>query len=104
MKKTTPDQKSSPLTIQDKDTSTATQQLQVSALIKQHQSRNTPEFRQHGIMQPASRIKELKEQGHNIQKVLETYTDELGKVHHGVARYYDANNPPANDTNKEKAA
>lgn len=86
------------------DTSASTQRLQIVALINRYQSRNTPEFRQEGIMAPAPRIFELRQQGYPIEKILEDYTDETGKVHHGVARYYFTNNPPANDNITEKAA
>tara|TARA_R110001583_G_scaffold192360_1_gene358760 strand:- start:91 stop:402 length:312 start_codon:yes stop_codon:yes gene_type:complete len=103
MKNATPDQKSSAL-LNQKDTSSNTQRLQIVALITAHQSVNTPEFRKLGIMAPAPRIFELKQQGYNIKKILETYVDETGKTHSGVARYYFAHNPPANDNNQEQAA
>ncbi|GAB5380489.1 MAG: hypothetical protein Alis3KO_26290 [Aliiglaciecola sp.] len=93
MKKTSNSDARSPLNI--KDTSAHTQRSQVVSLIIQNQSMSTPELRQHGIMQPASRILELKERGYKIEKVLETYTDGTGKTHHGVARYYFSSNPPA---------
>jgi len=75
------------------DANAATQRQQIVALIKRYQSVNTPEFRQRGIMQPASRILELKLQGYPIVKVLKTYIDSIGKKHTGVARYYLSNNP-----------
>ncbi|PKG97852.1 helix-turn-helix domain-containing protein [Paraglaciecola sp. MB-3u-78] len=78
------------------DTSAATQRNQIIAFINKHQSANTPEIRRIGIMAPAPRIFELRQQGYKIEKVLERYTDEEGKTHSGVARYYFANNPPAN--------
>lgn len=87
-----------------KDTSAHTQRLQVVSLLTYHQSMSTPEFRQFGIMAPAPRIFELRQQGHRIEKVLESYTDDTGKTHHGVARYYFANNPPANDNHSEAVA
>nr|WP_298168333.1 helix-turn-helix domain-containing protein [uncultured Pseudomonas sp.] len=40
------------------------------------------------IMMPAARIKELREAGHNIQTHRLTLTDDQGRTHHGVARYY----------------
>ncbi len=86
------------------DTSRQTQQLQIIALLNQHQSVNTPEFRDFGIMAPAPRILELRAKGHRIEKVLETYIDATGKKHHGVARYYFANNPPASNDDSEVAA
>ena len=96
MKNATPDQESSALDF--KDTSAQTQRIQIIALLKKHQSMNTPEFREQGIMAPAPRIFELKAQGYNIQKVTETYTDQTGKTHHGVARYYF----PSDSSNVEK--
>ncbi|GAA6183767.1 helix-turn-helix domain-containing protein [Aliiglaciecola sp. NS0011-25] len=92
----TPDQKTDAL-LNDNDTSANTQRSQIIALLKKHQSVNTPEFRQHGIMQPASRILELKLQGYPIEKVLENFIDGTGKKHSGVARYYFTSNPPATD-------
>jgi hypothetical protein len=100
MKKATPDQKSSPL-LSNKDTSAATQRNQIIALINKHQSANTPEIRMAGIIAPAPRIFELRQQGYKIEKVLERYTDEEGKIHSGVVRYYFAHNPPANDSKSE---
>lgn len=86
MKNATSDQKSS--VYNSKDTSAFTQRNQILALLTEKQSINTPEFRARGFMAPAPRIFELRAMGHDIRKVLETYTDEHGKVHHGVARYY----------------
>lgn len=102
MKNATPSQESSVLDVTD--TSAHTQRAQIIALIKQYQSMNTPEFREHGIMSPAPRILELRAQGHKIEKVLETYFDKTGKKHSGVARYYFANNPPVESPLGEKAA
>jgi hypothetical protein len=101
MKNATPNDESSALP-NDKDTSASTQRSQIIALIHRYQSLNTPEFRQQGIMAPAPRIFELKQLGYKIAKVLETYTDETGKVHHGVARYYFSNTPSANDACMEE--
>jgi hypothetical protein len=99
----TPDQKNNAL-LKSLETSANTQRKQIIALIHKYQSLNTPEFRQHGIMAPAPRIFELKQLGYKIAKVLETYTDETGKLHHGVARYYFTHNPPANYLACEVAA
>jgi hypothetical protein len=101
MKSTTSSDESSAL-LNNKDTSASTQRSQIIALIHRYQSLNTPEFRQQGIMAPAPRIFELKQLGYKIAKVLENYTDETGKVHHGVARYYFSNIPPANDACMEE--
>jgi hypothetical protein len=95
-KRTSPDEKQD-ADITNTDTRAATQRFEIVALLKKHQSMSTPEFREHGIMQPASRILELKERGHRIEKVLENYVDDTGREHNRVARYYYANNPPVND-------
>lgn len=39
------------------------------------------------ILMPATRIKELREQGHEIHTQRITVTDEHGRAHHGVALY-----------------
>jgi hypothetical protein len=66
-KRTSPDQKQdAPIT--NTDTTVATRRLEIIALLKKHQSMSTPEFREHGIMQLASRILELKERGHRIER------------------------------------
>jgi hypothetical protein len=100
---TTPNQKSSAL-LTRKDTGANTQRLQIVALINKHRSVNTPELRSYGIMSPATRIFELRQQGYDILKVLETYVDDIGNVHHGVARYYFALTSPANKDNMEQVA
>jgi len=102
-KSPTLDQKNEAL-LKNNDTSAATQRRQIIALLNKFQSQNTPEFRRYGIMAPAPRIFELRQMGYNIAKVLETYIDETGKVHHGVARYYFANTPPADYLTCEVAA
>lgn len=101
--KKTPDHHDRSL-LRSKDTSANTQRNQIITLIRENQSMSTPEFREHGIMQPASRILELKERGWPIVKILETYVDGTGKKHSGVARYYFSSNPPANDSHREAAA
>lgn len=103
MKKTPDSNDRSPLN-NSKDASAATQRRQILALIQKYQSVNTLEFRKFGIMAPAVRIFELKQRGHLIEKVLETDIDDAGVVHPRVARYYSANNPPANDRNNKVAA
>lgn len=40
------------------------------------------------VMQPAARIKELRDAGHNISTQRITQTDEHGRTHKGVALYY----------------
>lgn len=44
--------------------------------------------RELNIMQPAARIKELREAGHSIMTHRITLTDDHGRAHHGVALYY----------------
>ncbi|MGQ8365314.1 helix-turn-helix domain-containing protein [Glaciecola sp. 1036] len=78
--------------LNNKDTSAQTQRLQILTLLREKQSVNTPEFRDFGIMAPAPRIFELREEGYRIKKILETYQDRTGKIHYGVARYYLSSN------------
>lgn len=48
----------------------------------------TFELRNHGICQPASRVRELRKAGHRIDTVLgDGMPDHRGNVHHSVARY-----------------
>lgn len=105
MKNATPEQESSAL-LDSKDSSAATQRKQILALLREHHSINTPEFRhKYDIMAPAPRIWELRREGYNIQKVLETVEGHNGRKHHGVARYYLANVKSAsNDDSSEVAA
>lgn len=51
-------------------------------------SANTIELRHlHNIMQPAARVKALRERGHTIHTIRETATDLEGRTHRRVARY-----------------
>lgn len=43
--------------------------------------------RELNILMPAARIKELKDQGHEIHPQYITITDEHGHTHHGIALY-----------------
>lgn len=43
--------------------------------------------RELNILMPAARVKELREQGHDIHTRRITITDEYGHTHHGVALY-----------------
>lgn len=40
------------------------------------------------VMQPAARIKELRDNGHPIKTHRLTRADEQGRPHHGIALYY----------------
>ena len=40
------------------------------------------------ILMPAARIKELREEGHNIRSHRIAITDEQGRTHRGIALYY----------------
>ena len=69
------------------NTSTAAQEQRTLAVLMAG-SANTIELRHlHNVMQPAARIKSLREQGHIIHTILETANDPEGRSHRGVARY-----------------
>jgi hypothetical protein len=102
MKKATHDQGSSSL-IESKNTSAATQRLQILAHLRKRPL-NTFELRELGHMAPAPRIKELRDRGFIIVTSFESVIDELGKRHNRVARYSLVYEPPAKNPNKEKAA
>ena len=44
--------------------------------------------RELSILMPAARIKELRDDGHDIHRHLISLTDEQGCSHHGIALYY----------------
>lgn len=44
--------------------------------------------RELSILMPAARIKELRDDGHDIRRHLVSLTDEQGCSHHGIALYY----------------
>lgn len=51
-------------------------------------SANTIELRHlHNVMQPAARIKSLRERGHVIHTIREAAPDIEGRTHSGIARY-----------------
>lgn len=63
------------------------QREQVLSLLR-HGPKTTFELRNHGICQPASRVKELRMAGHRIDTVLTDSTpDHRGLSHHNVAKY-----------------
>lgn len=63
------------------------QKEQVLSLLR-HGPKTTFELRNHGICQPASRVKELRMLGHKIDTVLgDGVPDHRGHAHHSVARY-----------------
>lgn len=68
-------------------THTAAQEQRTLAVLMAG-SANTVELRHlHNVMQPAARVKALREQGHIIHTIRETATDQEGRPHRGVARY-----------------
>ena len=69
------------------NTSTANQRAFILTYLEQNGSATTLDFRNAGIMAPAPRIKELREQGHIITTFFETVTDHVGVKHGKVARY-----------------
>lgn len=102
-KHTSPDQKKDAL-ISKKDTSAATQRLQILAHLERLPSINTLEFRELGFISPAPRILELKARGHNIKSTRETVETPDGRTHQGIARYYLSSNPLAANQVDEVAA
>jgi hypothetical protein len=103
MKNATPYHESSAL-LDQKDTSAATQRLQILAHLKATPSINTLEFRELGFISPAPRLLELRRQGHNIKSHRENIRTPDGRLHRGIARYYLSKVPLANDQDKEVAA
>ena len=69
------------------DTSTSNQHAIVLSALREN-PKTTIELRHdYGIMQPAPRIKELREQGHKIDTVrIDSYTPD-GIKHHAIAKY-----------------
>ncbi|XOV80834.1 MAG: helix-turn-helix domain-containing protein [Aestuariibacter sp.] len=95
---------SGPNNISDlKDTSAATQKLQMLVYLRKLPSINTLEFRELGFLSPAPRILELKADGHRIISVREDVRTPDGRLHRGIARYY-LKQSSANDCQKEDAA
>lgn len=71
-----------------RDTSSANQRAFILAHLEKHYSATTIDFRNMGIMAPAPRIKELRDAGHKIGKILEDVIDHTGVKHGRVARYF----------------
>lgn len=69
------------------NTSTANQRAFILTYLEQN-SATTLDFRNAGIMAPAARIKELREAGYKITKILEYQFDHVGVKHGRVARYF----------------
>lgn len=44
--------------------------------------------RELNILMPAARVKELRDRGHDIRRHLITLTDDQGRTHNGIARYF----------------
>lgn len=87
MKKAAPQYQQSSPRKADISTQTAAQEQRTLAVLMAG-SANTFELRhQHNVMQPAARIKSLREQGHIIHTILETALDPEGRAHRRVARY-----------------
>lgn len=69
-------------------TSTANQRAFILTYLERNNSATTLDFRNNGIMAPAARIKELKEAGYKIGRILEDQLDHVGVKHGRVARYF----------------
>lgn len=73
-----------------RETATAAQYAKILELLKPNgNSKSTHDLRRAGIMQPAARIKELRDRfGYPIQRVaLQAIYDDWGYSHRGVAFY-----------------
>jgi hypothetical protein len=73
-----------------RETATAAQYAKILELLKPiGHSKSTHDLRRAGVMQPAARIKELRDRyGYPIQRVaLQTIWDDWGYSHRGVAFY-----------------
>lgn len=87
MKKATRSEKQSRPRKANLSTATTVQEQRTLAVL-QEGSANTIELRHlHNVMQPAARVKSLREQGHDILTIRETAIDQEGRDHRGVARY-----------------
>lgn len=82
----TPKEVTSPRKANTNTSTTAQEQRTLAVLMAG--SANTIELRHlHNVMQPAARVKSLREQGHIIHTIRETAFDLEGRAHRGVARY-----------------
>ena len=52
-------------------------------------------MRELNILRPGARIGELRDLGHEIFTHRIVLTDDQGRTHRGIARYYLSTNPPA---------
>lgn len=87
MKKAAPQYQQSSPRKANTNTSTAAQEQRTLEVLAAG-SANTIELRHlHNVMQPAARVKSLREQGHIIHTIREAATDPEGRAHRGVARY-----------------
>jgi Helix-turn-helix domain len=68
------------------NTSASNQRLAILAELRAG-PQTTITLRQHGVMHPAARIQELKQQGHNIQTVRVASVTPDGVLHRSVAKY-----------------
>jgi hypothetical protein len=85
-KASTPEEVTSPRKANCSTSTAAQEKRTLEALMEA--SANTIELRHlHNVMQPAARVKSLREQGHIIHTIRETALDLEGRAHRGVARY-----------------
>ncbi len=69
------------------DNSTIAQAAFILHLLENNKSLSTFDFRDHGVVHPAGRIKELRDRGWNIKSHWSIENDSLGRAHR-IARYY----------------
>lgn len=81
------------------DTSAATQQRTILKALKDSPKTTIELRRDCGVMQPAARVKELREHGHKINTVRMTCLTDDGIKHHGVAKYVLVKSKPSKALN-----
>lgn len=82
------DPKASPNTHNPNNTSTGAQRARLLEHLEYGAVDTITARSKLNVMQPAARIKELRDAGHNISTQRITQTDEHGRTHKGVALYY----------------
>ncbi|MEW9623253.1 helix-turn-helix domain-containing protein [Rhodanobacter geophilus] len=69
------------------DTSTAAQRMRLLAHLRHEAIDTLAARRDLNVMHPAMRVKELRDEGHNIVTVRVGRYDDQGRAHHNVALY-----------------
>lgn len=82
------DQQASPKKTHLKNTTAAAQRARLLERLQVGAVDTIEARRDLNVMMPAARIKELRDAGHPIQTQRITMTDDQGRTHAGVAKYY----------------